>query len=343
MHLETRPRWNLSFLPVLCAALAFCPWDGFAQAPGIYRELFTGFNRDNNSLAQLTNDIRFRNNTPTSTTILTASFKTETSLGDDYGQRLRAFVLAPSSGPYRFAISSDEVSELYLSTDENPANKRLIAWVDPRSQENNYTTHAGQQSSNIMLQAGQRYYIEVLHREANLADNLSIRWTLPGGTIEDPIPGTRFIYEMAPRLILNLTNFTVEEGRAVTFEPQVANFLPQRYRWQRDGADIVGGTNRNLTITTALTDHGALFRTFITNQFGATNTAEVMLGVLRDTNAPTVTGVFPANQTNLFITFSEPMQTASALNAQNYRVGGATVEAVEFGNDTATVILTTSP
>ena len=171
MHMENHRRWNLSFLSALYAALALWPWVGFAQAPGIYRELFTGFNRDNNSLAQLTNDIRFRNNTPTSTTILTASFKTETSLGDDYGQRLRAFVLAPSSGPYRFAISSDEVSELYLSTDENPANKRLIAWVDPRSQENNYTTHAGQQSSNIMLQAGQRYYIEVLHREANLADN----------------------------------------------------------------------------------------------------------------------------------------------------------------------------
>jgi hypothetical protein len=130
MHIQARQIFHSSVVAVYLA-LALWPWTGLAQL-GIHRELFTGFSRDNNSMAQLTNDIRFRNGTPTSTTIFTTSFKTETGLGDDYGQRLRAFVLAPATGNYVFAISSDEVSELYLSTDENPAHKRLIAWVDPR-------------------------------------------------------------------------------------------------------------------------------------------------------------------------------------------------------------------
>src|SRR5881394_1143610 len=148
----------------VCLALLFLPTRANAQAQGVYRELFTGLDRANNSLAQLTNDARFLNNTPTSTSIM-PSFRMEQSLGDDYGQRVRGFIVAPSTGNYTFWIASDEVFQLFLSTDEDPAHKRLIAYVDPRVQPDNYTTFSSQQSSNIVLQAGQRYYLEALHKE----------------------------------------------------------------------------------------------------------------------------------------------------------------------------------
>jgi regulation of enolase protein 1 (concanavalin A-like superfamily) len=136
----------------------------------------------------------------------------------------------------------------------------------------------------------------------------------------------------------------VEEGRPALFDPQVANFLPQKYGWQRNGGDIAGATNRSYSIPiTALTDNGVLFRAFITNQLGTTNTVEVQLTVLRDTNAPTVIGARRANSTNLFVIFSEPVASASALLAQNYRLTNATVLGAEFGPDTRTVILRTSP
>ena len=46
---------------------------------------------------------------------------------DNYGQRVRGYIHPPVSGDYTFYISSDDQSELWLSSDENPANKVKIA------------------------------------------------------------------------------------------------------------------------------------------------------------------------------------------------------------------------
>ncbi|HWN93995.1 MAG TPA: lamin tail domain-containing protein, partial [Methylomirabilota bacterium] len=314
-----------------------------AQVAGVHRELYLNLSRDGFSLGRMTNHPNFIAGRPDLTNTL-ANLQSETSRGDDYGQRLRGYITAPNTGNYTFEVSADETANLLLSTNENPAFKRLVAWVDPRSQENDFTTHYGQRSAPIPLQAGRRYYFEVLHHDVNLIDHLAVRWQIPGGALESPIPNSRLVYEIAPLITANLTSLTVEEGRAANFEPQVANFLLQSYRWQRNGADIVGGTNRSYSIpATTLSDNGALFRAFITNRVGATNTIEVQLTVFADTNAPTVTGVLRANSTNLFVTYSEPVAAASALLTQNYRLTNATVLGAEFGPDARTVILRTSP
>jgi hypothetical protein len=50
-----------------------------------------------------------------------------TSLSDDTGARLRGYVTAPATGDYTFYIAADDRGELWLSSDDNPANKRMIA------------------------------------------------------------------------------------------------------------------------------------------------------------------------------------------------------------------------
>ncbi len=330
----------LAPLFLLAALLLSVP--GQAQVAGVYREVYTNLSREAFSLARLTNHPGFLAGRPDQAGFTTGGLSS-TFTGDDYAQRLRAYLIAPADGDYIFGISSDETSNLLLGTDENPATKRLVAWVDPRAQPGNYTTHYGQQSLPVTLQAGRRYYVEVLHHEANLIDHLSVQWRLPSGATETPIPNTRLVYEVPPILVSNLNNFTVEEGRPVEFAPVVANFLPQAFRWQRDGADLPGATNGNYRLEAAsLSDHGALFRAFITNRIGATNTAEVSLSVLRDTNAPTLVRVLNANSTNIFVTFSEPVATASALNLNRYQLPGVTILGAELDTDGRTVILRTS-
>src|SRR6185295_9144032 len=103
-------------------------------------------------------------------------------------------------------------------------------------------------------------------------------------------------------------------------------------------------TNNSYTIeAAALSDNGALFRAFITNRVGITNTAEVQLSVRRDTNAPIVASVLNANATNVLVTFSEPVAAASALNLAGYNLSGATLLGAELGAEGRTVILRTSP
>ncbi len=96
----------------------------------------------------------------------------------------RAFVVPPTNGNYVFWIASDDTSELFLSSDETPANKALIASVDSWTPSEDWTAYPSQQSAPILLEAGRRYYMEALMQQGGGGDNLSVRWQLPDGSYE---------------------------------------------------------------------------------------------------------------------------------------------------------------
>ncbi len=100
--------------------------------------------------------------------------------GTDYGTRLRGYLHPPVSGGYRFWVAADDSAELWLSTDADPANKRRIAAAPDWTHAQQWNRHGAQQSALIELQAGGRYYIEVLHKQADQKDNLSVAWQIPG-------------------------------------------------------------------------------------------------------------------------------------------------------------------
>ncbi|NDK55861.1 PA14 domain-containing protein [Pontibacter fetidus] len=127
---------------------------------------------------------------PTSTSELTL-FEAPQNVGDDYGQRIKGYVTAPSSGNYTFWIASDDYSELYLSTSEDPAKKVKIASVTGWTNSREYTKFASQKSATIALEAGKRYYIEAVMMDVYGGDHLSVGWQLPNGTQERPIAGNR--------------------------------------------------------------------------------------------------------------------------------------------------------
>ena len=64
------------------------------------------------------------------------SFEAPTDWADNYGTRLRGYITAPVTGSYTFWIASDDNSELWLSINDNPANKVRIGsvpdWTDSR-------------------------------------------------------------------------------------------------------------------------------------------------------------------------------------------------------------------
>lgn len=110
---------------------------------------------------------------------------------DNYGSRIHGYVHPPVSGRYIFWIASDNDSELWLSTDENPANRVRIAFVNGWTKYRDWNKFASQRSSPITLTAGRRYYIEALHKEGDIGDSVAVGWQLPDGALERPIPGDR--------------------------------------------------------------------------------------------------------------------------------------------------------
>jgi len=127
-----------------------------------------------------------------------------TDYGDNYGERIRGYFTAPTTGNYYFWIAGSDSAQLWVSDDGEPVNKVLRAWVTPTNNptqpSQNGTTprqwslQSNQQSGWLSLVAGQKYYIEILHKAGVAAgDNWSVGWLQdPTGTNTTPagvVPG----------------------------------------------------------------------------------------------------------------------------------------------------------
>ncbi len=123
---------------------------------------------------------------------LLSEFNIPTNVGSNYGMRLRGFICPPETGEYTFWIASDDQGALFLSTDADPGNKAQIAGVPSWSPFQDWDKNPEQESEAITLQAGQKYYIEALFKEAGGGDHMSVAWRLPSESFNlptGPIPG----------------------------------------------------------------------------------------------------------------------------------------------------------
>ncbi|MGE5294914.1 MAG: PA14 domain-containing protein, partial [Solirubrobacterales bacterium] len=57
------------------------------------------------------------------------AFQSPANRADNYGLRARAYVIPPESGEYTFWVAGDDNCQLWLSTNEDPANATMIAQV----------------------------------------------------------------------------------------------------------------------------------------------------------------------------------------------------------------------
>ncbi|MFN8490619.1 MAG: PQQ-dependent sugar dehydrogenase [Caldilineaceae bacterium] len=149
-----------------------------AGAGKILREWWSGVS--GKTIADLTESPQFAKR-PTGSELL-PNFEAPANVGDDYGTRIRGYLYPPVTGQYRFWIAGDDSAQLWLSTNDNPANRQLIASASQWTRSRQWDKYTEQQSVLITLQAGKRYYIEALHKEADQKDNLAVAWQIPGGS-----------------------------------------------------------------------------------------------------------------------------------------------------------------
>jgi hypothetical protein len=183
----------------------------------------------------------------------------------------------PTNGNYTFYIRSDDHSRLYVSSNDDPANKVIVAIQNGANVE--YTNTAGGTPRFGTVQnlvAGQRYYMEALLREGTGGDYVTVvakaegePW--PDSTVPatvNPIPGDWFCSYADPNgVFITITNqpqsstsqppaaasFTVgADIRPVSYRASV------RYQWQKDGVNIPGATGATYTIAaTTAADRGS--------------------------------------------------------------------------------------
>jgi DNA-directed RNA polymerase specialized sigma24 family protein len=178
---------------VLSAPTIFTVKDSLA--PGlIRREIFN--NIGGGSVSDLTGNAAYPDH-PSTVTYDAAFFFPENQV-PNYGTRMRGYLHPPATGEYQFWIAGDDNCELWLSSDQSSAHKRLIARVATYTGFQDWTHEAGQRSDPVTLQGGQLYYIEALHKQGQGGAHLAVGWRLPDGTLERPIPGRRLSILASP-------------------------------------------------------------------------------------------------------------------------------------------------
>jgi hypothetical protein len=270
-----------------------------------------------------------------------------------FGAQLRGYVSAPTTGDYTFYLTSGGPSVLYLSSDENPANKQLIAitrefswffraWATVREESS--------VSKPISLQTGHRYYIEALMKdEVNFAEYLSVAWVKPGDPpLKDgdpPIPG-QFLSTLADSGPLQfesgLSDMTVTEGQEAAFSVQLKGSPPYQYKWFRDDKLVSEGSGYRIPAA-AVADNAARIRVEVSNAFSRVISSTVTLHVNPDQTPPApVSASGSHSHKEVTLVFSEPVSADTAIDTANYSFSdGLTIRSARISQDGRTVTLLT--
>lgn len=317
-----------------------------SQTVGVLREVWEGIGGV--AVADLTGSPNYPDH-PTSTNFVTDLFEAPTDVLESYGQRMHGYVIPPLTGNYTFWIASDDGGALYLSTDENPVNARVVATVNGWTSPRQWEWEANQKSAPIALTAGKAYYISALMKEGGGGDNLAVRWLWPNGTDQAPIVGTNLLpfgVSFAPPAIAEQPATTsAVEGSTAQFTVRLSTVGPATFQWRRNGSPLAAPSAPTLSYgPVALADEGARFSVLISNSQGSTTSAEAVLQVSPDVTRPTLVSAMNIGVDLLRLRFSEPLAPAGATNPANYAVSSArTVRSARFGADATIVELGVDP
>ncbi|EDO32108.1 predicted protein [Nematostella vectensis] len=200
-------------LAILCVSNAFTEQGPEPFAPGVtsrhgvFIEKWDGV--DTYDIETLLKDPRYPN-LPTWSGY-SSSFTQPENWGENFGTRIRTYFVPQQSGSHIFYLSSNNEGKLFLSKDESPLHKSMIAcileerFVDPMV----FNKYTEQTAWPIQLAQGKVYYMEALMKEYYGDDHFMIAVKTPDGKFYAPIP-SQFLWTGLPPLSVKSATAQIE-------------------------------------------------------------------------------------------------------------------------------------
>jgi hypothetical protein len=207
----------------------------------------------------------------------------------------------PADGNYRFACSSDDQGYLFISTDDQPANKQLIAREPEWNGSRQYATpdrRPGQsnQSAPVPLVGGGKYFLQYIYEEGGGGNNGSVTWDAGTGAAfqngQLPIEETYFVpsryawgyifYNLGECQILSGPDdqLNVPVGGSAVFKVTLDGTPPYTFTWYTNGVVAASGYSPQFTIPNITASHDEWrIQVCVTNACGGVCSREARLTV----------------------------------------------------------------
>jgi len=319
--------------------------EGTGGTGTILREYWSGVS--GTAVSDLTSNANYPNN-PTGSEQIT-SLEGPTNTADTYGTRIRGYIHPPVTGSYTFWLAGDDYSNLYLSTSDNPANATRIAYIEGWTNSREWNKYTSQKSAATNLTAGQKYYIEVLHKEAYGGDNIAVAWQGPGitqtviaGSYLSPYSGTGNIAVTGVSVTPTSSSMAVNGTSQLTATVAPANATNKSVTWTSGNtsvatvstAGLVTGRAAGSSVITVRTADGG-FTATSTITVTSSNVPVTGVSVTPTSASIAVDGtrqltatVAPANATNKSVTWTSGNTSVATVSTAGLVTGRATGSSV---------------
>lgn len=182
-------------------------------------------------------------NNPSATSNIT-SLAAPLNAGSTYGQRIRAYIVAPQTGNYTFTVTGDDNCAVYLGLNADPTFKQVICRVPGWTGQAEFTKYPEQTSGTIALQAGGYYYVEIIQKEGSGDDHVSLYWQTPSNSTRVVVPGSALVRWQnclpSVRVRTYLQGPWLESQAQMRDDLRGANLVPTAEPYQAAGFTLVG-------------------------------------------------------------------------------------------------------